>query len=189
MYLIIGLGNQGDKYKNNRHNIGFMAVDAIASYCGAPSFKAKYRGQFVIHNQGGLKIGLLKTGVFMNECGFSVAQAAGFFKVPAEKIIVFHDELDLPPGQIKAKIGGGHAGHNGLKSIDQHLGTKDYWRVRLGIGHPGDKNKVSSYVLNDFSKEDSKWLTPLLENIGRYADLLCEGKVTDFVGKLPQNKT
>lgn len=184
MILLAGLGNQGPKYQYNRHNIGFMAIDAIAASWGVSTFKSKYFGGFADHNQSGQKIGLLKTGTYMNESGKSLAAAAKFYKIPAENIIVFHDELDLEPGQVKIKKGGGNAGHNGLKSIEAHLGTKDYWRVRLGIGHPGHKDKVSSYVLNDFPKDDRAWLDPLLDDIGRYADMLVEKDMDAFIRKI-----
>jgi PTH1 family peptidyl-tRNA hydrolase len=120
---------------------------------------------------------------YMNNSGQSVAAAAKFFKIPPERIIVFHDEIDLSPGQIKIKQGGGHAGHNGLRSIDAHLGTRDYWRVRIGVGHPGDKARVHSYVLGDFAKSDMAWLEPLLEKISAHAKLLTDGKMNDFASK------
>ena len=196
MLLLVGLGNQGTQYEKNRHNVGFMAIDAIAHSLSIPPFKEKYFGQFAEHNAGGSKIGLLKTGQYMNEGGKSVAAVAKFYKIPPEKIIVFHDELDLKPGQVRAKLGGGNAGHNGLKSIEQSIGSKQYWRVRIGIGHPRDftpdlskeaaKGKVSSYVLSDFNKEEKKWLEPLMQNMGRASDHLIDGDadVETFAAKL-----
>ena len=188
MYLIAGLGNQGDKYKNTRHNIGFMAVESIASYNQAGLFKSKFFGDWTSHNISGQKTGLLKTGQFMNESGKSVGAAAKFFKIPPGNIFIFHDELDLPGGKVKVKKGGGNAGHNGLKSVDAHLGTSEYWRIRLGIGHPrdhgGDKTQVSSYVLKDFSRQEQDWLVPLLDDIGRHTDKLLSGNCEEFVNSL-----
>ncbi len=155
MWLLVGLGNPGAKYENNRHNIGFKVIDAIAD--GAvnfPSYKSKFQADLSEANVRGEKFILLKPQTYMNESGISVGKTAKFYKIPPENIIVFHDELDIKPGDVRLKKGGGNAGHNGLKSIQAHLGTPDFWRFRIGIGHPGDKNRVSGYVLSDFAKAE-----------------------------------
>ena len=184
MYLIVGLGNPGDKYSKNRHNIGFMAVDKIAEDSGFPSFRDKFQGGYAEGRIGGQKVGILKPQTYMNNSGQSVSAAAKFYKIPPERVITFFDELDLDPGKVKIKVGGGNAGHNGLKSIQAHLGTPDFKRVRIGIGHPGQKDKVTPHVLGDFSKADHKWLEPLLDNLARYIDLLIEGEDSQYIEKL-----
>ncbi len=185
MFLLVGLGNPEKAYKNNRHNIGFMALDVLSNAYHFPAFKSKFQGHYTEGLIGQQKVGLLKPQTFMNESGRSVGSAAQFYKVSPEKIIVFHDELDLPPSKVKIKVGGGHAGHNGLRSLDAHLGTKDYKRVRMGIGHPkdrgGDKNDVSSYVLSDFSKSEQGWLEDVLYGIEKYTDLILDGRDDDFM--------
>jgi peptidyl-tRNA hydrolase, PTH1 family len=171
--LLVGLGNPGAQYQGHRHNIGFMAIDEIASReLGFSPFKKKFNGLYSEGRIGTRKVILLKPETYMNESGRSVQQAAHFFKVAPENIIVFHDELDIAPGKVRMKLGGGNAGHNGLKSIQACMGTPDYWRVRLGIGHPGDKSRVSGYVLSDFSKEDQRWLLDLLYALSRKVDVL-----------------
>ncbi len=165
MVLFVGLGNPGDKYQGNRHNVGFWVIDEIASDHLFPAFKSKFQGEFSEGRIGKLKIGLLKPQTYMNESGRSVAAAAKFYKIPPERIIVFHDELDIQPAQLRTKMGGGNAGHNGLKSIQAHLGTADFIRVRIGIGHPGDKNKVSNYVLSDFAKAEKPAIEALVSKI------------------------
>lgn len=187
MWLLVGLGNPGSKYEKNRHNIGFMAVDAIASAHGIGPFKAKYQGQLAEGRMGDEKVAILKPQTYMNESGQSVGAAAKFYKIPPDHIIVFHDELDLAAAKIRVKKGGGNAGHNGLRSMDAHLGTPDYIRVRLGIGHPGDKDRVHSYVLGDFSKAESEWLEPYLEAVAKNAELLLQGKDNDFMSKVAQS--
>ncbi len=189
MWLFVGLGNPGDKYANNRHNIGFMIADLIAQNNAYPPFCSKFKGEFTEGRLGSSaeclqKIGVLKPLTYMNESGQSVVAAAKFFKIAPERIVVLHDELDMAPGKIRVKCGGGNAGHNGLKSIQSHLGTADFWRVRIGIGHPGDRNKVSNYVLSDFSKAEAKWLGPLLNNCARYADLLLGEDKNNFSAKV-----
>ena len=184
MWLIVGLGNPGDKYKNNRHNIGFMAVDSISSDISSSSFKAKFQGQLSEGRIGSDKIVLLKPSTYMNDSGRSVGAAAKFYKIAHENIIVIHDELDIDPLKVKVKKGGGAGGHNGLKSIDAHLGDKNYWRIRLGIGHPGDKNRVSGYVLNDFSKEEKPKFEDLIDDVSRYIDLMLKNDGAMFVNKL-----
>lgn len=184
MYLIVGLGNPGNKYANNRHNVGFMAMDEIASDYSFSDFRTKFQGQYSEGRIGGQKVGLLKPETYMNESGRSVQAAAKFFKIEPDKIFVFHDELDLDPGKVRVRKGGGNAGHNGLKSIQAHLATPDYWRVRIGIGHPGEKNKVSGYVLSDFAKVDQNWLELLLRALSKHAALLLEGNDGDFMSKV-----
>jgi len=181
MWLFVGLGNPGSKYEDNRHNIGFMAMDQLAKDNHFPAFKSKFNGEITEGRFGGQKIALLKPTTFMNESGQSVGKAAKFYKIPPEKIIVFHDELDIAPFKTKMKQGGGAGGHNGIKSIDAHLGDKNYWRVRMGIGHPGDKNRVSGYVLNDFSKEEQKLLPEYLDAITRFADLLLDNNKDEYL--------
>lgn len=181
MWLIIGLGNPGDKYKNNRHNAGFMAADAIADDNNFPPFRSKFSGEITEGRIGDEKVAVLKPMTFMNESGVSVRKAADFYKIPIERIIVFYDELDIAPGKIKVKQGGGSGGHNGIKSMDAHLGNKDYWRVRLGIGHPGDKNRVSGYVLSDFSKEEQIWLPDFIDAVAQHVDYLVQDKQSEYM--------
>ncbi len=164
MMLFVGLGNPGREYAKHRHNIGFMAVDRIADDHGFAPWRAKFHGEVTEGRLGDLKVLLLKPGTYLNLSGQSVGAAIQFYKIPIEDVVVLHDELDLTPGKCRVKRGGGHAGHNGLRSIHQHCGP-DYARVRLGIGHPGRKELVSGYVLHDFSKYDEQWLDDLLRGI------------------------
>lgn len=184
MWLLVGLGNPGDKYRGNRHNIGFMTMDQIARDHHMPPFKSKFQGDLTEGRIGNEKVAVLKPMTYMNESGQSVGKAAKFYKIPSDKIIVFYDELDIAPFKVKIKQGGGSGGHNGIKSMDNHLsrneGGKDYWRVRLGIGHPGDKNRVSGYVLSDFSKEEQKDLPFFVDIVARHAGLLLEANKSDF---------
>ncbi|MFN3827852.1 MAG: aminoacyl-tRNA hydrolase [Micavibrio sp.] len=186
MWLLVGLGNPGSKYENNRHNIGFMAIDAIADAQSFPAFKKKFQGLLSEGQIAGEKVILLKPQTYMNNSGQSVGEAAKFYKLPIENIIVFHDELDLASSKIRTKKGGGHAGHNGLRSMDSHLNSKDYCRVRLGIGHPGDKEMVHGHVLGDFSKTESIWLKKMMKMIGVHAPLLLQGKDNEFMSKVAQ---
>lgn len=179
MRLIVGLGNPGAKYARNRHNIGFMAVDRIAEDHGFSPWKSKFQGQLSEGNLGGEKVILLKPETFMNLSGQSVGEAMRFYKLSPADLIVFHDELDLAPGKLKAKQGGGHAGHNGLRSIHAHVGDA-YARIRLGIGHPGHKDKVAAYVLNDFAKADQDWLDDILRGISDGAPALAKGDTAKF---------
>lgn len=174
MRLFVGLGNPGAKYARNRHNIGYMAVDRIAEVHGFSPWRAKFQGQLCEGRLGREKVLLLKPETFMNLSGQSVGEAMRFYKLTPADVIVFHDELDLAPGKARVKQGGGHAGHNGLRSLHAHIGD-DYARVRLGIGHPGHKDRVAAYVLGDFSKADQDWLAPLLDGIGDGAPALAEG--------------
>ena len=179
MKLFAGLGNPGAKYARNRHNIGFMAVDAIAADHGFGPWRAKFQGRVAEGTLGGTKVILLKPETFMNLSGQAVGEAARFYKLAPEDVVVFHDELDLVPAKLRVKQGGGHAGHNGLRSIEAHIG-REFARVRLGIGHPGHKDRVAGYVLQDFSKADADWLDDLMRGIGDGAPWLAEGKPDRF---------
>ena len=183
MLLIVGLGNPGAEYKNHRHNVGFMAVDAIARANGFSSWSRKFQGEISEGKFGTNKVLLLKPLTFMNVSGQSVAAAANFYKLTEADIIVIHDELDLDPGRCKVKTGGGNGGHNGLKSIDAHIG-KDYKRLRIGIGHPGHKDRVNPYVLGDFAKADKEWLEPLLDAIAKAAPDISVGDGASFMNKV-----
>ena len=184
MILVAGLGNPGARYAGNRHNIGFMAIDEIARDPAFSPFSKKFSGEIAEGVIDGEKIVLLKPLTFMNESGRSVGEAARFFKIEPKDVVVIHDELDLAAGRVRVKTGGGHGGHNGLRSIDAHLGTRDYKRVRLGIGHPGHKDQVSPYVLSDFHKVDREWLDPLIENVRRHFGLLVKGDDALFMNRL-----
>lgn len=179
MILLVGLGNPGEKYERTRHNIGFMAVDEIADALSFGPERSKHQGLLREGTVGTEKVIALKPQTYMNESGRSVAAVAQFYKLDLSDIIVFHDELDLAPGKLRMKSGGGHAGHNGLRSIHAHLGEA-YRRARLGIGHPGDKTKVSGYVLHDFAKADADWLGPLLAAMAREATWLVKGEDQRF---------
>jgi len=181
MRLFVGLGNPGAKYAQNRHNIGFMALDRIAADHGFSPWRSKFQAAVSEGNLGGEKVILLKPQTFMNLSGQSVGKALRFFKLTPADVTVFHDELDLAPGKLRQKQGGGHAGHNGLRSIHQHLGTDAYARVRLGIGHPGHKDRVSGYVLSDFAKADADWLDDLLRGISDGAPALAAGDPAKFL--------
>ncbi|HYD67861.1 aminoacyl-tRNA hydrolase [Azospirillum sp.] len=183
MLLLVGLGNPGAEYARNRHNIGFMVVEAIARRHGFSPWKKRFQGQTAEGAVGGEKVLALEPLTFMNLSGQSVGAALQFFKMKPEQVVVIHDELDLPPGKIRVKKGGGHGGHNGLRSIDAHIG-KEYWRVRLGIGHPGDKNQVSNYVLHDFAKADQAWLEPLTDACTDAFPLLVQGQAENFMNKV-----
>jgi PTH1 family peptidyl-tRNA hydrolase len=187
MWLLVGLGNPGDKYANNRHNIGFMAVDAIAVEHSFPLYKKKFQGFASEGTINGEKVILLKPQTYMNNSGQSVGEAAKFYKIPLDKIAVFHDELDLAAGKIRTKKGGGNAGHNGLRSMDSHLNSNDYWRIRMGIGHPGDKAMVHNHVLGDFSKNESIWLEDLINSTARHVSLFLQGKDNEFMSKVAQD--
>ena len=180
MKLFVGLGNPGAKYAGNRHNIGFMALDRIAEDHGFGPWRRGYQGMVCEGRLGSEKVVLLKPETFMNLSGQSVRAAVDFYKVALADITVFHDELDLAPGKCRVKQGGGHAGHNGLRSIHQHMGEA-YGRVRLGIGHPGHKDAVAGYVLHDFAKADQDWLDDLLRGISDGAQCLAEGDGARFM--------
>jgi PTH1 family peptidyl-tRNA hydrolase len=180
MKLIVGLGNPGAKHARNRHNIGFMAVDRIAGDHGFGPWRAKFQGVISEGRLGREKVVLLKPETFMNRSGQSVGEAMRFFKLEPEDVIVIHDEIDLAPGKARIKQGGGHAGHNGLRSIHGHIGEA-YGRVRLGVGHPGRKEAVPGYVLRDFHKADEAWLDDLLRGIADGAVSLAEGDGGRFI--------
>ena len=180
MKLIVGLGNPGAKYARNRHNIGFMALERMAEDHGFPAWKGKHQGSVTEGRFGSARAVLLRPETFMNRSGDSVASAMRFYKLEPEDVIVLHDELDLAPGKVKYKFGGGHAGHNGLRSIHNHLGP-EYGRVRLGIGHPGHKDAVAGYVLHDFAKADGDWLDDVLRGLSDGAPYLAEGDSAKFM--------
>ncbi|KRS16680.1 aminoacyl-tRNA hydrolase [Roseovarius indicus] len=180
MQIFAGLGNPGPKYAGNRHNIGFMALDRIAEEHGFSPWKARFQGEVAEGRLGSEKVILLKPSTFMNLSGQSVGEAMRFYKLEPEDVTVFHDELDLAPGKLKVKTGGGHAGHNGLRSMHAHIG-ENYRRVRLGIGHPGRKDLVSHYVLHDFAKADQDWLDDLMRGIAEGAPELAEGRNDKFL--------
>ncbi|KIC31452.1 aminoacyl-tRNA hydrolase [Leisingera sp. ANG-S5] len=180
MKLFVGLGNPGPKYERNRHNIGFMALDRIAGDHGFSPWKSKFQALICEGNLGGEKVLLLKPQTFMNLSGQSVGEAMRFYKLTSADVVVLHDELDLAPGKARMKQGGGHAGHNGLRSIHSHIGA-DYARVRLGIGHPGHKDAVAGYVLRDFPKADEGWLDDLMRGISDGAAELARGDGGKFM--------
>ena len=183
MRLFVGLGNPGAKYAHNRHNVGFMAVDEIARRHGFAPWRRRFQGET---SEGALdheKVVLLRPSTFMNESGRAVQEAANFFKLGADEITVFQDEIELPAGKARVKVGGGIAGHNGLRSISSHIGN-DYRRVRLGIGHPGVKELVHGYVLSDFAKDERPWVEALCAAIADNAALLAKGKDSTFQNKV-----
>lgn len=184
MLLWVGLGNPEPGMARQRHNIGFMAVDEIARRHGFSPWRQRFKGLTAEGSIGGRKVLALKPMTYMNESGASVQPAAAFFKIPPEAITAFHDELDLAPGKLRVKRGGGAAGHNGLRSMDRMLGTQDYWRVRLGIGHPGHKDRVTGYVLGDFAKSDQDWLPDFLDAVAAEIGLLAEGKPEAFMTRV-----
>ena len=187
MKLIVGLGNPGDKYAGNRHNIGFMAVDEIARGYTFGPWKKRFQGLVADGQIGTEKCILLKPATYMNESGRAAGEAMRFYKLSPADVIVIHDELDLEPGKVRVKTGGGNAGHNGLKSLSAHIGN-DYKRVRLGIGHPGDRALVVHYVLADFAKADKEWLEPFLEGIARGMDRLVEGGDAVFLSEAARGR-
>jgi PTH1 family peptidyl-tRNA hydrolase len=182
MILVVGLGNPGSEYSQNRHNIGFMAADELVRRHSFGPWRAKFQGMMAEGNVDGIKVLALKPMTYMNLSGQSVAAAARFLKIPVEDVVVIHDELDVAPGRVKVKRGGGAGGHNGLKSIDAHLG-QNYRRVRLGIGHPGDKDRVSGYVLADFAKAET-WVTPLIDSVVEALPKLLAGDEAGFMNKV-----
>ena len=183
MYLLVGLGNPGSDYAGNRHNIGFMAVDGIHRHYSFQPFRTKFHGEVADGSIAGDKVLILKPTTYMNESGRSVAELVRFYKIETGNVIVLHDELDLSPGKIRVKKGGGLAGHNGLKSIADHIGL-DFYRVRIGIGHPGEKSRVTGHVLNDFSQSDQQWLDPLLGGMTTHIAKLIEGDGAGFVSEV-----
>jgi len=183
MLLFAGLGNPGPRYSGNRHNIGFLAVDAIHRRHRFAPWRRRFQGETAEGELAGEKVLLLKPETFMNESGHAVSAAQGFYKIPLKNVIVFHDELDLAAARVRVKTGGGNAGHNGLRSISGMCGN-DYTRVRLGIGHPGDKNLVHHYVLSDFFKDEHGWVEAALNAVADSADLLAAGKADEFQNRV-----
>ncbi|WP_173934718.1 aminoacyl-tRNA hydrolase [Chelativorans sp. Marseille-P2723] len=183
MLLIAGLGNPGRQYAGNRHNVGFMAADAINRRHSFSPWSKKFNALVSEGRLGGKKVLLMKPQTFMNLSGQAVGEAMRFYKLTPDDLIVTYDELDLAPGKLRVKRGGGAGGHNGIRSIDAHCG-KDYRRVRIGIGHPGDKDRVTGYVLSDFSKSDHEWLEPLLAAIADNAELLVRSDDSGFMNKV-----
>ena len=189
MRLIVGLGNPGARYERNRHNIGFMAADAIARRHGFPAFRPRFKGECAEGTIAGQRVMLLKPQTFMNASGEAVADAARFFKIPLEDVIAIHDEIDLRPGKLRVKLGGGSAGHNGLRSIDAVLGP-DYWRVRIGVGHPGVKELVQPYVLQNFTEDErTAWVEPLLAAVADMIPLLISGAPDAFMSEVARRFT
>lgn len=183
MLLIAGLGNPGSKYEKHRHNIGFMAVDAIAREHGFGPWRARFHGLVSEGHLGGQKVLLLKPGTFMNDSGISVSEAANFFKLGPNEVYVIYDEIDLAPLKVRVKAGGGAAGHNGIRSIASHFG-KDFMRVRLGVGHPGDKNKVPGYVLHDFAKAELPWVETVIEAVSDAIVHLAQERDSEFMNRV-----
>lgn len=187
MWLFVGLGNPGAKYEKNRHNIGFMALDVIADDYGFPAWRSKFQSEMSEGRIGDAKVVLLKPQTYMNESGQAIGKAAKFYKIDPSRIVIFHDELDLNPGKMKVRLGGGLAGHNGLKSAKAHLGTADFVRVRIGIGHPGDRNRVSGYVLSDFAKAEVSMFERLNESLSKHITMVLDGNADDFMTRVSEN--
>ena len=183
MHLLVGLGNPGPKYQGNRHNIGFMAVDEIVRRHGFSAWRKRFSGEVAEGSFGGEKVLVLKPMTFMNQSGQAVGEALRFFDIDPSEVIVFYDELDLDPGKVRVKLGGGAAGHNGIRSMIAHMGPH-FVRVRLGIGHPGVKELVQPHVLSDFAKSDRVWLAPLLEAVAEHVALLVAGEEGSFQNKV-----
>lgn len=179
MLIFAGLGNPGERYRHNRHNIGFMVLDEIARSAGAQPWRKRFQSEASEALIGGQRVLLLKPQTFMNLSGQAVGEAARFLKIEPAQIVVFHDELDLPAGRLRVKTGGGNAGHNGLRSISAHIGN-DYRRVRIGIGHPGDKALVHNYVLSDFAKAEAGWVEDMLRACAKAAPSLAKGDDARF---------
>lgn len=183
MRLVVGLGNPGSEYERHRHNVGFMAVDAIHGHFRFGPWKRRFQGLVAEGLVDGEKALLLKPQTYMNLSGQAVGEAIRFYKLIPDQVIVFHDELDVAPGRVRVKQGGGHGGHNGLRSIDDHIG-KDYWRVRVGIGHPGSKEQVTGWVLSGFTKTEQTWLDPLLDAFARELPLICGGQAEKYASRI-----
>ena len=183
MLLLVGLGNPGSRYAGNRHNIGFMAVDAIAKRHGIGPWRRRFQGVAAEGPLAPERALLLLPGTYMNESGRAVAEAAHFYKLGLADIVVFHDEIDLALGKVRVKAGGGIAGHNGLRSISAHIGN-DYRRVRIGVGHPGVKDLVYAYVLNDFAKDERPWVEALCTIVADNAELLAKRQDASFQNKV-----
>ena len=183
MRLLVGLGNPGARYVGNRHNIGFMVLEAIARRHGIGPWRRRFQGVAAEGPLAGERVILLLPGTFMNDSGLAVAEAAHFYKIGAGDIVVFHDEIDLPPAKVRVKTGGGIAGHNGLRSISSHVGN-DYRRVRIGVGHPGVKELVYNHVLSDFAKAERPWVEAVCDIIADNAGLIAKGDDASFQNKV-----
>ena len=183
MQLIAGLGNPGSRYERNRHNDGFMAVDEIHRHHSFAPWRRKFQAMISEGTLNGTKVLLMKPQTFMNESGRAIREAVNFYKLTPEQVLVIYDEMDLPPGKIRMKQGGGHGGHNGPRSVHAHIGDA-YRRLRIGIGHPGDKNRVTNWVLSDFAKSDRDWLEPLMDAIARNAIHLTGQEDAAFASKV-----
>ncbi|MCU0838051.1 MAG: aminoacyl-tRNA hydrolase [Rhodospirillales bacterium] len=181
--VLVGLGNPGAAYAGHRHNIGFMAIDRVAAVHRLTPFRRRFQGDVADGSIDGRPCLALKPLTFMNESGRAVGELCRFYKVPADAVFVFHDDLDIACGRLRVKQGGGHAGHNGLKSLDAHIGP-EYWRIRLGIGHPGDKARVHGYVLSDFAAADRQWLAPLLDAVAGQIGILLSGDAAAFTSRI-----
>jgi len=188
MLLLVGLGNPGPEYARNRHNIGFMALDEIARRHGFGPWRRRFQGLASEGAVGGLKALALEPQTYMNESGRSVGEALRYFKLPLDQVYVLHDEIDLAAGKLRVKLGGGAAGHNGLRSLDRHIGP-GYWRLRLGVGHPGDKARVKGHVLRNFAKEDEAWLDKLVTAVAEELPLLLGGDAGAFMSRVAQVMT
>jgi len=183
MHLLVGLGNPGAQYAGNRHNVGFIAVEEIARRHGIAPWRRRFQGVAAEGSIGAERVLLLLPGTYMNESGRAVAEAVRFFKLAPQQVVVFHDEIDLPPAKLRTKTGGGNAGHNGLRSITAHIGN-DYHRVRIGVGHPGAKDLVQPYVLSDFAKSERGWVEALRTIIADNAELIVRGEHATFQNKV-----
>jgi PTH1 family peptidyl-tRNA hydrolase len=184
MKLVVGLGNPGAEHKGQRHNVGFMAADAIAERWRIGPWRRRFRGELAEGGIGPERVVLLKPMTYMNESGRAVAEAVRFHKLPLTDVIVLHDELDLAPGKVRVKLGGGVAGHNGLRSLASALGSRDFWRVRIGIGHPGDRERVLGHVLGDFHKAELPWVKEMLAAIADAFELLVTGDDGRFMNRV-----
>ncbi|MDJ0948980.1 MAG: aminoacyl-tRNA hydrolase [Alphaproteobacteria bacterium] len=183
MHLLVGLGNPGPSYAGHRHNLGFMVLDEIVRRHGFGPFRARFRGRLAEGLLHGEKVLALEPTTYMNESGASVGEAVRFYKIPLERVIVLYDEIDLAPGKVRVKRGGGAGGHNGIRSLDSHLG-KDYWRVRIGVGHPGEKHLVERYVLSDFRKEERPLVDKVVDAVAEAIPLLVAGQDGRFMNRV-----
>jgi PTH1 family peptidyl-tRNA hydrolase len=183
MFLFAGLGNPGEQYRRNRHNVGFLAADAIHYRHRFSPWRKRFSGQTAEGEIAGEKVLLLKPETYMNESGLAVAAAQKFYKIALGDIAVLYDEIDLPPAKLRAKLGGGNAGHNGLRSISAHCGN-DYMRVRIGVGHPGERSLVARWVLSDFAKAEQPWVETMCEAISDAAEYLVKRKLEDFQNRV-----
>lgn len=186
MRLLVGLGNPGSGYANNRHNLGFVTVDALVDRYSLGTWRSKFQGLMTEGKLGGDKVAVFKPMTFMNESGRAMREIVDFYKLDLDDVFVFFDEIELAPGKVRVRKGGGHAGHNGIRSLISHIGG-DFWRVRMGVGHPGNKDRVSGYVLQDFAKTDAKWVDALVDATVHAAPLLIEGDHNRFMTDVAQD--